>query len=266
MNLRIFFVFFVFFFSYCCQANVQLAQIYPRPSAPPSLSGAASWIAWFADIQIAVKNHCGWQGQPPSRQTPIATRPAKEANARSNTGDLSSLAPLLHFAAGALSLAVIQIALSPDAPQTMDIGTGPDAPAVSVNAGISAPRTATSIVRSYEPEHGGYTGSIASEDLRWFARFRVEYNLDLLDKLSDSQLETVYSAYHALRDWHAGLQLDGDQRLALFRVCLIADKHRSRGEVATPTTLLTSMAFRNMDKDDVMDIIPRLVLEYYSEQ
>ncbi|KAJ2038446.1 hypothetical protein H4S04_008349, partial [Coemansia sp. S16] len=247
-------------------ANVQLAQIHPRPSAPPSLSGTASWIAWFADIQVAVKNHCGWQGQPPSHQAPIATQPVKKVNEQFNTGDWSSLAPLLYFVAGAFSFAVFQFVLSPDAPQTRDIGTGPDAPAVGVNAGISAPRTATSIVRSYEPEHGGYADSIASEDLRWFARFRVEYNLDLLDKLSDSQLETVYAAYHALRDWRAGLQLDGDQRLALFRVCLIADKHRSRGEVATPTTLLTSMAFRNMDKDDVMDTIPRLVLEYYSEK
>ncbi|KAJ1908841.1 hypothetical protein LPJ71_003765, partial [Coemansia sp. S17] len=205
-------------------------------------------------IQAAIKNYCGWQGQSSPRQAPIVTRPAKEANAHSKTGDWSSLMPLVCFAAGAFSFAVFQFVLSPDAP------------AVGVNAGISAPRTATSIVRSYEPEHGGYADSIASEDLRWFTRFRVEYNLDLLDKLSDSQLETVYAAYHALRDWRAGLQLDGDQRLALFRVCLIADKHRSRGEVATPTTLLTSMAFRNMDKDDVMDTIPRLVLEYYSEK
>ncbi|KAJ2866303.1 hypothetical protein GGH94_001668 [Coemansia aciculifera] len=106
---------------------------------------------------------------------------------------------------------------------------------------------------------------ITRTEWKWADRVRRDYNVDILDRLSDSQLETLYSAYHALRDWHSGLPLDDDQHMALLRVCLIADKHRSRGELATPTTLLTSMAFRHMDKYDVLYTIPRLVVEYYSE-
>ncbi|KAJ2075165.1 G2/mitotic-specific cyclin [Coemansia sp. S155-1] len=55
-------------------------------------------------------------------------------------------------------------------------------------------------------------------------------------------------------------------RMALFRMCLIEDKHWPRGEVAMSTTmLLTSTAFRQMDKGDVMDTISRLVVEYYGK-
>ncbi|KAJ2254453.1 hypothetical protein GGI13_002152 [Coemansia sp. RSA 455] len=60
------------------------------------------------------------------------------------------------------------------------------------------------------------------------------------------------------------LPLGDNQRMALLRVCLIGDKHRSRGEAAMSTTmLLTSTAFRHMDKGDVMDTILSLVVEYY---
>ncbi|KAJ2065150.1 hypothetical protein GGI17_000561 [Coemansia sp. S146] len=106
---------------------------------------------------------------------------------------------------------------------------------------------------------------ITCTEWKWICRVRNDYNVDLLDRLSNSQLETLYSAYHALRDWHSGLPLDDGQHMALLRVCFIADKHRSRGELATPTMLLTSMAFRHMDNDDVLYTIPRLVVEYYSE-
>ncbi|KAJ2064470.1 hypothetical protein GGI17_000980 [Coemansia sp. S146] len=106
---------------------------------------------------------------------------------------------------------------------------------------------------------------ITCTEWKWIGRVRHDYNADLLDRLSDSQLETLYSAYHALRDWHSGLPLDDDRHMALLRVCLIADKYRSRGELATPTTLLTSMAFKHMDKYDVLYIIPCLVVECYSE-
>ncbi|KAJ2253768.1 hypothetical protein GGI13_002521, partial [Coemansia sp. RSA 455] len=55
-------------------------------------------------------------------------------------------------------------------------------------------------------------------------------------------------------------------RMALFRMCLIEDKHRPRSEAAMSTTmLLTSTAFRHMDKGDVMDTISRLVVEYYGK-
>ncbi|KAJ2063093.1 hypothetical protein GGI17_001940 [Coemansia sp. S146] len=110
---------------------------------------------------------------------------------------------------------------------------------------------------------GGYC--ITPTEWKWIDMVRRDYNVELLAKLSYSQLETLYSAYHALRDWHSGLPLDDDQHMALLRVCLIADKYRSRGELATPTTLLTSMAFKHMDKYDVLYTIPRLVVEYYSE-
>ncbi|KAJ2463299.1 hypothetical protein GGI03_003925 [Coemansia sp. RSA 2337] len=92
-----------------------------------------------------------------------------------------------------------------------------------------------------------------------------EYNYDLLDRLSNYQLERLYSAYHALRDWYTDLLLDDDQRRDLSHVRLMAVRQRARGEMAMPTTLLTSMALRNMDNDDVQDIIPRLILDYYSE-
>ncbi|KAJ2063905.1 hypothetical protein GGI17_001398 [Coemansia sp. S146] len=87
---------------------------------------------------------------------------------------------------------------------------------------------------------------ITHTEWKWVDMVRRDYNVNILDRLSDLQLETLYSAYHALRDWHSGLPLNNDQHMALLRVCLIADKHRSRGELATPTTLLTSIVFRHM--------------------
>ncbi|KAJ2752922.1 hypothetical protein GGI19_003496 [Coemansia pectinata] len=159
----------------------------------------------------------------------------------------------------------------PDPPQTRDIAAVSEhchSTEDSYNAEHSydgkGPYSAYPVTVDCGDGDDGYC--ISSTERKWFDRARLEYSFDILERLSDSQLETLYSAYHALRDWHSGLPLDDDQHMALLRVCLIADKYRSRGELATPTTLLTSMAFRHTDKDDILGTIPRLVVEYYSEQ
>ncbi|KAJ2040693.1 G2/mitotic-specific cyclin [Coemansia sp. S3946] len=90
----------------------------------------------------------------------------------------------------------------------------------------------------------------------------------------DRQKDLTWRMRHELVDWmvqiHYQLCLLPEAlflvRMALFRMCLIEDKHRPRSEAAMSTTmLLTSTAFRHMDKGDVMDTISRLVVEYYGK-
>ncbi|KAJ2819481.1 hypothetical protein FBU31_005516, partial [Coemansia sp. 'formosensis'] len=116
---------------------------------------------------------------------------------------------------------------------------------------------------SFDCGDGENEYSITDAEAEWIDEIRRYYNVDLLYKLSDSEVEILYTAHHALLDWHFDLRLTAKQNKALRRVRWIAYKYRVRGEAASESTLVASMSFSYMDKDDVLDIIPQLVKEYY---
>ncbi|KAJ2060814.1 hypothetical protein GGI17_003524 [Coemansia sp. S146] len=140
--------------------------LLPGPPTRSQLEDALDFTGatddWFESAQVAIRRSCDWEGQLSPRLTSTATRPSDEpgehlvsapvANMHRVTANPSDdiwpfIAPFAYFAAGAFSLAILQIMLGPDAPLTMDAGTGPYVLTISANAGIGAPRIATSIER-----------------------------------------------------------------------------------------------------------------------
>ncbi|KAJ2800142.1 hypothetical protein H4S07_005250, partial [Coemansia furcata] len=93
---------------------------------------------------------------------------------------------------------------------------------------------------SFDCRDGKNKYSITDAKAEWIDKIQHYYNIDLLYKLSDSEVEILYTAHHALLDWHFGLRLTAKQNKALRRVHWIAYKYRVRGEAASESTLVAS--------------------------
>ncbi|KAJ2252007.1 hypothetical protein GGI13_003528 [Coemansia sp. RSA 455] len=102
---------------------------------------------------------------------------------------------------------------------------------------------------------------LSNESAPWLEPRLANYGVDMPTAVAAAAADAALEPLLANKT--APWDTSGKEDLSLVR--LMAGRQKACGEMATPTTLLTSMALRYMDYDNVLDIIPQLILDYNSE-
>ncbi|KAJ2034714.1 hypothetical protein GGI03_001819 [Coemansia sp. RSA 2337] len=91
-------------------------------------------------------------------------------------------------------------------------------------------------------------------------------NPQLLLKLDSADWSVVHTSFFALEDWRKNLPLAGGDHSALRGVCQLSQRLTDKGEHATSTSLIVSMAYILGLNDEELDTIPTLIEDYYRTQ